>query len=115
MEKNDAFISVEQEFQGDIGASDYKTSSDHQINAENQMKDMQAEKELPGQRIQNNEVVNSVGRATDGNDDPSKDPDHTIDAKNTTVDEPDCTLDSVKVNTVGEANDTYGHPSQELM
>jgi hypothetical protein len=30
-----------------------------------------------------------------------------------TVDEPDCTLDSVEVNTVGEANDTNGHPSQE--
>jgi hypothetical protein len=30
-----------------------------------------------------------------------------------TNDELDCTLDSVEVNTVGEANDTYGHPSQE--
>jgi hypothetical protein len=47
------------------------------------------------------------------NGDPSKDPDHTIDAENTTVDEPDCTLDSVEVNIVGEANDTNGHPSQE--
>ncbi len=74
---------------------------------------MQAEQELPGQRTRNNEVVNSVGKATDGNDDPSKDPDHTIDAENTTVDEPDHTLDSVEVNTVGEANDTNGHPYQE--
>jgi hypothetical protein len=30
-----------------------------------------------------------------------------------TVDEPDCTLDSVEVNTVGEANDTNGHLSQK--
>jgi hypothetical protein len=63
--------------------------------------------------IKNNEVVDLVGKATDGNDDPSKDPDHTIHAENTTVDEPDCTLDSVEVNTVGEANDTNGHLSQE--
>ncbi len=27
--------------------------------------------------------------------------------------EPDCTLDSVKVNTVGGANDTNGHSGQE--
>ncbi len=47
------------------------------------------------------------------NGDPSKGPDHTIDAESTTVDEPDCTLDSVEVNTVGEVNDTNGHPSQE--
>jgi hypothetical protein len=33
VEKNGAFTSVEQEFQGDIGASDYNTSSDEQINA----------------------------------------------------------------------------------
>jgi hypothetical protein len=44
---------------------------------------------------------------------PNIDSDHTIDAENTTVDEPDCSLDSVEVNTVGEANDTNGHPSQE--
>jgi hypothetical protein len=37
------------------------------------------------------------------NGDPSKDSDHTIDAENTAVDEPDCTLDNVEVNTVGEA------------
>jgi hypothetical protein len=47
------------------------------------------------------------------NGDPSKDSDHSIDAENMTVDEPDCTLDCVEVNTVGEANDTNGHPSQE--
>jgi hypothetical protein len=69
--------------------------------------------ELPGQRTHNNDVVKSVGKATDGNNDPSKDPDHRIDAKNTTGDEPDPTLDSVELNTVGEANDTKGHPSQE--
>jgi hypothetical protein len=43
VEKNDAFTSVEQEFQGDIGASDYHTSSNKWINAENQVKDVQAE------------------------------------------------------------------------
>ena len=43
LEKNDAFISVEQEFQGDIGASDYNINSDEHINAENQAKDVQAE------------------------------------------------------------------------
>ncbi len=47
------------------------------------------------------------------NGDPSKDSDHTVDVGNLTVDEPDCTLDSVEVNTVSEANDTNGHPSQE--
>jgi hypothetical protein len=70
--------------------------------------------ELPGQHAHDNDGVNSVDKATDVNGDPSKDFDHTIDAKNMTVDEPDCTLDSVKVNTVGEANDTNGHPSQEF-
>jgi hypothetical protein len=49
VEKNDAFTSVEQNFQGDNGASDYHTSSDEWINAENQVKDVQAEQELPGQ------------------------------------------------------------------
>ncbi len=113
VEKNDAFTSIEQEFQGDIGVSDYNTSSDEQIIAENQAKDVQAEQELPGQRTHHNEIVNSVGEATDGNDDPSKDPDHMIDAENTIVDEPDCTLDSVEINIVGDANDTNGHPCQE--
>ncbi len=111
VEKNDVFTSVEQD-------------------AENQAKDVQAEsifadssdikdtstlygQELPGQRTHDNDGVNSVYKATDTNGDPSKDSDHTIDAENTTVDEPDCTLDSVEVNTVGEANDTNGHPSQE--
>jgi hypothetical protein len=46
------------------------------------------------------------------NGDPSIDSDHTFEAESTNVDEPDCTLDSVEVNTVGEANDTNGHPSQ---
>jgi hypothetical protein len=46
VEKNDEFTSVEQEFQGDIGASDYNISSDEQINAENQAKDVQAESVL---------------------------------------------------------------------
>jgi hypothetical protein len=48
------------------------------------------------------------------NGDPSKDSGHTINAENMTVDEPDCILDSVKVNTVSEANDVNGHPSQEI-
>ncbi len=48
------------------------------------------------------------------NGEPSKDSDHTIDAENMTVDEPDCILDSVKVDTVGEANDVHGHCSQEI-
>ncbi len=47
------------------------------------------------------------------NYDPSIDSDHTIDAENMTVDEPDCIFDSVEVNTVGEANDANGYPSQE--
>ncbi len=74
---------------------------------------MQDEKELPGQRTQHNEIIDSVGEATDGNDDPSKDPDHTIDAENTIIDEPDRTLDSMEINIVGEANESNGHPSQE--
>ncbi len=43
---NDAFTSVEQEFQGDIGASGYNISTNEQINAKNQMKDVQAESVL---------------------------------------------------------------------
>ncbi len=50
VETNDAFTSIEQEFQGDIGVSDYNTSSDEQIIAENWAKDVQAEQELPVQR-----------------------------------------------------------------
>ncbi len=45
--------------------------------------------------------------------DPSKDFDHTIDAENMTVDEPDCIFDSVEVNTVGEENDVHGLCTQE--
>ncbi len=71
------------------------TSSDEQIIAENQAKDVQDEQELPGQCTHHNEIINSVGEATDGNDDPSKDPDHTIDAENTIIDEFDRTLDSI--------------------
>ncbi len=74
---------------------------------------MQDEQELPGQCTHHNERINSVGEATDGNDDPSKDPDHTIDAENTIIDEPDRTLDSMEINRVGEANESNGHPSQE--
>jgi hypothetical protein len=130
VEMNDAFTSLEQEFQGDIGASDYHINSDEQINAENQAKDVQADsifadileikdtfmlsgQELPGQCAHDTEGVNSVDKATDANGDLSKDSDHIIDAENTTVDEPDCTVDIVEVNTVGEANDTNGNPSQE--
>ncbi len=43
LEKNDAFTLIEQEFQGDIGVSDYNMNSDEQINAKNQAKDVQAE------------------------------------------------------------------------
>jgi hypothetical protein len=71
-----ALISIEQESQGDIGKADYNTSSDEQIIAENQAKDVQDGQELPGQRTHHNEIINSVGEATDGNDDPCKDPDH---------------------------------------
>ncbi len=45
--------------------------------------------------------------------DPSKDSDHTIDAENMTVDEPDSIFDSVEVNTLGEENDVHGLCSQE--
>jgi hypothetical protein len=47
------------------------------------------------------------------NGDPSNYSDHTIDAENMTVDEPDHILDSVEVNAVGEENDVHGHCSQE--
>jgi hypothetical protein len=53
---------------------------------------VQDEQELPGQCTHHNEIINSVGEATDGNDDPSKDPDYTIDAENTIIDEPDVLL-----------------------
>jgi hypothetical protein len=58
-------------------------------------------------------MINSIGEATDGNDDPSKDPDHTFDAENTIIDEPDSTLDSMDINIVGEAYESNGHPCQE--
>jgi hypothetical protein len=75
---------------------------------------VQAEQELPGQRTHHNEIINSVlGEATDGNDDTSKDPNHTIDEENTIVYESGRTLNSMEINIVGEANDTNGHPSQE--
>jgi hypothetical protein len=59
---------------------------------------------LPGQCALEYEGVNAINMATDANDDPSKDSDHTIDAENMTLDEPDPTFDSVEVNPVGEAN-----------
>jgi hypothetical protein len=68
-----------------------------------------SEQELPVQCAHGSEDVNRVKKATDVNGYPSKDSYHTIDAENMTVDEPDCTLDSVEVNTVDDAN---GHPSQ---
>jgi hypothetical protein len=130
LEKNDEFTSVEQEYQGDIGASDYYIDSDEQINAENQAKDVQAEsifadsseikdtstlseQKLLVQCAHDSEGVNTVDKATDMNGDPSKDSNHTIDTENITVDEPDHILDSAEVNTVGEANDVNGHPNQE--
>ncbi len=113
VKKNDAFTSIEQESQGGICVSDCNISSDEQIIAKNQVKDVQDEQELPGQHTHHNELINSVSEAANGNDDPSEDPYHTIDAVNTIIDEPDCTLDSMGINIVGEANDTNGHPSQE--
>ncbi len=71
VEKNDAFTSIEQESQGDIGVSDYNTSSDEQIIDENQAKDVQDELELPGQCTHHNKIINSVGETTDENDVPS--------------------------------------------
>jgi hypothetical protein len=113
VEKNDAFIVIEQESQGDIGVADYNTTSDEKMITENQAKDVQDEQELPGQHTHHNEITNSVGEATDGNDDPSKEPDQTMDAENTIIDEPDHTLDSMETNIVGKANESNGHPSQE--
>ncbi len=68
---------------------------------------------MPIQRAHDSEGVNTVDKATDVNGDPSKVSDHTIDAENITVDEPDWVLDSVKGNTVGKANEVNCHPSQE--
>jgi hypothetical protein len=67
-----------------------------------EMKDtaMPSEQELPVQRALDSVEANAVNKATDANDDPSKDSDDKIDAENMDVDEPDCTLDSVDVNTV---------------
>ncbi len=74
---------------------------------------MPSEQELPVQCTHDSEEVNTVNKTTDMNDDPSKDSDHTIDAENMTVDEPDCIFDIVEVYTVGETNSINGHPSQE--
>jgi hypothetical protein len=74
---------------------------------------VQDEQELPGQCTHHNEIIISIGEATDGNDDPSKDPNHTIDAENTIIDGPDRTLDSTEVNIGGEAYESNGQPSQE--
>jgi hypothetical protein len=41
LEMNDASTSMEQEFQAEVGASDYNIHSDEQINVENQAKDVQ--------------------------------------------------------------------------
>jgi hypothetical protein len=71
-------------------------------------------KQLQVQCAHDSEEVNTVDKTTDVNGDPSKDSDHTIDAENMTVDEPDCILDSVEVNTLSEADDVNGHPSQEI-
>ncbi len=97
VEKNDAFTSIRQESQCDIGVSDYDVSFDEQIFAENQAKNVQDEQELPGQCTHHIEIINSIGEATDGNDDPSTDPDHAIDAEKSIIDEPDCTLDSMSI------------------
>jgi hypothetical protein len=72
-----------------------------------------SQKELPVQSAHESEEVNTFDKATGVNSDPSKDSDHTIDAENMTVDEPDCIFDSVEVNTVGEEIDVHGLCSQE--
>ncbi len=64
---------------------------------------MMYRKKIPVQSAHESEEVNTVDKTTDVNGDLSKNSDHTIDAENLTVDVPD-TLDSVEVNTVGEAN-----------
>jgi hypothetical protein len=69
--------------------------------------------ELPGQCTKDNDGFNSVDKATDANGDPCKDSEHTDDAENMTVDQPDGIFDCVEVNTVTEGNNTHGHPSQE--
>jgi hypothetical protein len=74
---------------------------------------MPSEQELSVQCTLDSVEVNTVNKATDANDDPSKDSDDKIDAENMNVDESDHTLDSVKVNTVDKANDADGHPSQD--
>jgi hypothetical protein len=51
-----------------------------------------SQKEIPVKCAYDSEGVNTVDKATDVNGDPSKDSDHTIDAENTTVDEPDLIL-----------------------
>ncbi len=71
-----------------------------------------SEQELPVQRALDRMEVNTVDKATDANDDPSKDSYDINDAENMNIDEPDCALDSVKVNTVDRANDTNGYPSK---
>jgi hypothetical protein len=68
-----------------------------------------SQNKLPAQCAHDSEEFNTVDKATDVYGGPSKDSDHIIDAENMTVDEPDCILDSVEVNTVGEANGVNGH------
>ncbi len=58
VEKADAFTSIEQESQGDIGMSDYNASFDEQIIAENQAKVVQDKQELLGQCTHHNEIIN---------------------------------------------------------
>ncbi len=71
--------------------------------------------EIPGQCAKDDDGFNLVDKATDANGDPSKDSEHTDDVENSTVDEPDGIFDNVEVNTVAKGDDTYGHPSQELV
>ncbi len=73
-----------------------------------------SQKVLPVQSAHESEEVNTFHKATDVNGDSSKDSDHTINAENMTVDEPDCILDSVEVNTVGKEKYVHGHCSQEI-
>ncbi len=61
-----------------------------------------SQKKLPVQSAHESEEVYTFDKVTDVNGYSSQDSDHTIDAKNMTVDEPDCICDSVEITTVGE-------------
>jgi hypothetical protein len=53
---------------------------------------------IPGQCTKDNDGFNLVDKATDTNDDPSKDSEHTDDVDNLTVDKPDGIFDKEKLS-----------------